>query len=106
MTEHLAGIGKAVDPDARAVVIPDQAGWRMPGRLMAPGNITLPPLPPRSPGLNPVENVWQIMRDNWLPNRVLESCDDIVDHCCKAWNKLVNQPSRIVSTGLREWAHR
>ena len=69
-------------------------------------NITLIPLPPKSPELNPVENIWQFMRDNWLSNRVFKSYDDILDHCCDAWNKLVDQPWRIMSIGLREWAHR
>jgi hypothetical protein len=32
------------------------------------------------------------MRDNWLSNRIFKSHDDIVDHCCFAWNKLVDQP--------------
>ena len=53
------------------------------------------------PELNPVENVWQFMRDNWLSNRVFASYDDIVDHCCDAWNKLVDQPWTIMSIGLR-----
>ena len=30
----------------------------------------------------------QFMRDNWLSNRIFTSHDDIVDHCCEAWNKL------------------
>ena len=51
------------------------------------------------------ENVWQFMRDNWLSNRVYSSYDDIVDHCCHAWNKLVDQPWRIMSIGLRQWTH-
>jgi hypothetical protein len=62
-------------------------------------------LPPRCPELNPVENVWQIMRDNWLSNRIYQSYDDIVEHCCFAWNRLVDQPCRILSIGLRKWAH-
>ena len=62
--------------------------------------------PPRSPELNPVENVWQFMRDNWLSNRVFTSYDDIVDHCCEAWNKLVDRPWTIMSIGMRDWAHR
>ena len=45
------------------------------------------------------------MRDNWLSNRVFRNGDDIVDHCCAAWNKLVEQPWRIMSIGLRDWAH-
>ena len=46
-------------------------------------------LPPKCPELNPVENVWQFLRDNWLSNRIFKSYDDLVDHCCVAWNKLV-----------------
>jgi hypothetical protein len=41
------------------------------------------------------------MRDNWLSNRIFKSYDDPVDHCCAAWNKLVDQPWRIMSIGLR-----
>ncbi len=67
MTAHLAEISGAVDPDAHAIVILDQAGWHMSGRLEVPDNITLLPLPPRAPELNPVENIWQFIRDNWLP---------------------------------------
>jgi hypothetical protein len=29
------------------------------------------------------------MRDNWLSNRVFTSANDIVNHCCRAWNQLV-----------------
>ena len=60
-----------------------------------PDNITLVPLPPKCPELNPVENVWQFMRDNWLSNRIFKSYDDILDHCCYAWNKLIDKPSKI-----------
>src|SRR5208282_798613 len=48
----------------------DQAGWHLSDKLDIPANITLMPLPPKSPELNPVENIWQYMRDNWLSNRV------------------------------------
>jgi transposase len=73
-------------------------------KLVVPANITLFFRPPRSPELNPVENVWQFMRDNWLSNRVFADYDDIVTHCCDAWNKLVNQPWKIISIGMRDWA--
>jgi len=45
------------------------------------------------------------MRDNWLSNRVFAGYDNIVDHCCYAWNKLADQPWLIMSIGLRDWAH-
>ena len=44
----------------------------------------MPPLPPKSPELNPVENIWPFMRDNSLSNRVFRSYDDIIEHCCYA----------------------
>ena len=44
-------------------------------------------------------------RDNWLSNRIFKSYEDILDHCCFAWNKLIDQPWRIMSIGLRDWAH-
>ena len=90
---------------AAALEALDQAGWHLAGALNVPGNITLLPLPPRSPELNPVENVWQFLRDNQLSNRVFTGYDDIVAHCCAAWNDLIEQPWRIRSIGRREWAH-
>jgi hypothetical protein len=67
---------------------------------------TIIPLPPKCPELNPVENNWQYMRENRLSNRVFKSYDDIVDHCCCAWNTLVDRPWKIMSIGLRQRAHR
>jgi hypothetical protein len=106
MTEHLREISTVIDPGCHAVLMLDQAGWHRSAQLDIPANITLLPLPPRAPELNPAENVWQFMRDNWLSNRVFASYDDIVDHCCHAWNKLVEQPWKIMSIGQRQWAHR
>lgn len=105
MSLHLAEIATAVAADAHAVVLLDQAGWHVAKDLVIPGNITLMPLPPRAPELNPVENVWQFLRDNWLSNRIFQSYDDILDHCCAAWNTLIDQPCKIISIGLRDWAH-
>ena len=106
MQAHLAEISAAIDPGAHGVVIVDQAGWHMSSKLNVPDNITLLPLPPRSPELNPVENIWQFLRDNWLSNRIFKSYDEIVALCCDAWNKLIDRPWKIMSIGMRDWAHR
>lgn len=105
MNLHLAEIVTAIAPGAHAVLLVDQAGWHLSARLTVPSNITIVPLPPKCPELNPVENVWQFMRDNWLSNRIFASGEDLVGHCCDAWNKLIDQPWRIMSLGLRDWAH-
>ena len=106
MNLHLAEIAMRVAPDRHAVLLLDQAGWHLSHRLVVPTNITLMPLPPKCPELNPVENLWQFMRDNWLSNRVFTSYENLLDHCCYARNTLINQPWRIMSIGLRDWAHR
>lgn len=106
MNLHLAEIARNIAPGAYAVVLLDQAGWHMTDKLNVPPNVTIMPLPAKCPELNPQENVWQFLRDNRLSNRVFKSYDDIVDHCCDAWNSLVEQPWRIMSIGLREWAYR
>jgi hypothetical protein len=102
---HLAEISVEVAPRRHAVLLLDQAGWYMSARLKVPTNITLMALRPKCPELNPAENVRQFMRDNWMSNRIFNSFEDILDHCCFAWNKLINQLWRIMFIGLRDWAH-
>ena len=106
MALHLEEVSLAVAPGHHAVLMLDQAGWHLSPKLKVPDNITLLPLPSKSPELNPVETIWQYMRDNWLSNRVFTSYPDILDHCCDAWNKLLEQPWTIMSIGLRQWAYR
>ena len=106
MTLHLAEISRLVAPGAHAVVTLDGAGWHQTGgKLRVPDNVSLLLLlPPYSPELNPVENVWQFLRQNQLSNRVFDSYDAIVDACCTAWNVLIDHPARITSIATRDWA--
>ena len=61
MARHLE-----VAPGAHAILLLDQAGWHVSKKLPIPDNITLLPFPSKSPELNPIENIWQFMPDNWL----------------------------------------
>ena len=106
MDLHLAAISAKVAPGRHAALLLDQAGWHTSDRLSVPTNITIVPLPAKCPELNPQENVWEFMRDNWLSNRVFSCYDNILDHCADAWNKLEAQPWRIMTLGLRDWIHR
>jgi hypothetical protein len=103
MQLHLDAIATCVAPRAHAIIILDQAGWHGAKCLRVPSNISLLPLPPRSPELNAQENVWQFMRQNWLSNRIFTGFDNIVDLCCDAWNRLTNQPWKIMSIAHRQW---
>jgi putative transposase len=105
MTEHLAEIATQVTPGAHAVLICDRAGWHQSGgKLRVPDNITLLPLPAYCPELNPMENVWQYLRENKLCARVWDSYEAIVDACRRAWRFLIDDPDRIQSIGKRKWA--
>ena len=104
MALYLEKIAQAVAPGTQAVLLLDQAGWHTTKKLAVPANITLL-LPARAPELNPAENLWQFVRDNCLGSRVFKSYADIQDHCCDAWNTLIDRPWRIMSIGLRAWAH-
>ena len=105
MQLHLREISRHVAKGAHAVLLLDRAGWHTTGKLDMPKNITPILLPSRAPELNPVENVWQYLRANWLSNRVFDNYDAIVEAACGAWQKLLDQPNTITQIGMREWAH-
>ncbi|GBR52392.1 hypothetical protein GCM10007872_27310 [Gluconobacter sphaericus NBRC 12467] len=106
MQLHLTEISRTVESGSHALLIVDQAAWHISQKLDVPCNITILPLYPRAPELNPMENLWQFLRNTWLSNRILKTYDDIVDIACRAWNQFVEQPWHIMSIGLRDWAHR
>ena len=105
MQLHLDEISRHVEKGAHAVLLLDRAGWRTTAKLAIPKNITPILLPSRAPELNPVENVWQYLRQNWLSNRVFENYDAIIDAACDAWRKLTTQPETSTSIGMRDCAH-
>ncbi len=102
---HLDEISCCVARGAHAVLLLDRAGWHTTDKLNVPKNITLIFLPSRAPELNPVENIWQYLRANWLSNRVFETYDEIIEAASDAWRKLTAAPDVIKSIGLRQWAH-
>ena len=104
MNLHLQEISRAVAKDAHAVLVLDGAGWHISPELEVPDNITLLPLPPYAPELNPAENVWEYLRANKLAIRVYENYAAIVEACCEAWNDLVAMPARLASITRRDWA--
>ena len=104
MNAHLAEISRTVAPGAHAVLVLDGAGWRGSTALTVPDNLSLLTLPPYSPELNPVENVWAYLRANKRAITVFNTYEEIVDACCNAWNFFANNPVAITSITSRTWA--
>ncbi len=105
MNLHLGEVSTQVTAGAQALLVCDGAGWHQRGRqLVVPDNIAMLTLPAYSPELNPMENVWDYLRQNKLCSRVWDSYEDIVEACKQAWHFLIDDPDRIRSLGQRSWA--
>src|SRR3954453_19624643 len=97
MDEHLAEISRHVSVGAIALLVLDGVGWHSSPQLKLPDNIVLLALPLYAPELNPVENIWEFLRANFLSHRVWDTYEAILDACQNAWNKLIEMPERIAS---------
>lgn len=104
MEAHLRMISEQVEPGKIAIIILDRASWHKSKKLNCFSNIRLLPLPAASPELNPVEQLWQHLRDRFLANRVFKNATEIVDACCDAWNAFIGVPDAISSLCTRNWA--
>ena len=104
MNAHPAAIGAAVAPGSIGVVALDGAGWHRGHKLALPDNIVLPTLPPYSPELNPMQTVFQYLKNNRLANRVFANVAAVDEACREAWEWFAAAPNRIASIMRREWA--
>ena len=103
MSEFLEQVGQR-HPGDFIVMVVDGASSHRGKDLIVPENIRLLTLPPYSPELNPMENVWDYLRQNKLCAQVWDTYDDILEACKIAWNFLIDDPDRIQSLGTRDWA--
>jgi transposase len=79
-----------------AVLIMDQAGWHKSKQMKLPENITVLLLPPYSPELNPVENLWHYLRSHFLANRAYRDYDHLLDAGTQAYRSLTKEIIRSV----------
>lgn len=101
MRQHLAQIAQRTKPGRYAVVVMDGAGWHTADEFT---NLSIIKLPPYSPELNPIEQVWAWLRLHYLANRRFQGYEDIVNACSDAWNNFISDTKRVMSLCLRDWA--
>ena len=104
MEYHLQDISTSVEIGHHALIVVDGAAWHLTDKLQIPSNISLLALPPYSPELNPVEQIWQQLRKSHFSNRSFEGYDEIVNVCCQAWNSFIKMPDLIQNLCHRSWA--
>jgi transposase len=82
--------------DEHIVLIMDGAGWHKSKALRLPDGITVLLLPPYSPELNPVENLWHYLRSHYLGNRAYQNYDELLDAGTDAYRRLTPDVIRSV----------
>jgi putative transposase len=103
MSVLLKPLGESLGSGVHAVLALDQAGWHGAKALKVPSTITLVPLPSCSPQLNPVERVWEYVRERFLSHRLHRDDDAVLEAACRAWNRLVADPGRLQSLCAYPW---
>ena len=103
MQTFLDEFSKTIGSDEHVALFIDQAGWHCANDLKVPDTITFVPLPPYSPELNPVERIWEYLKERYLSHRLLNDYDAIVEAACKAWNRLAADPGQLSSLTWLPW---
>jgi transposase len=104
MAEHLTLISRAKEAGRHALVIADGASWHNNTALESIDNVSIMKLPPYSPELNPIEQVWQWLRQNELANQAFSGYEEIVQKVSDAWNIFREDLTRVKSICTRDWA--
>jgi transposase len=105
VNQFLAQFAQELTPGVHAVLIWDQAGFHTANALQIPANVTVIELPPYSPELNPVENLWHYLRSHYWSNRDYESYADLMDAATDAWRKAALNPEIIKTVCHAPYLH-
>ena len=88
----LRQFSQTLSTDEHAVMIWDGAGFHTSKKLEVPGNITLVKLPPYSPQLNPMENLWHYLKSHFWSNRAYDNYEALEQAAVEAWQTAVLSP--------------
>lgn len=105
MRKHLQQISQRTRPGRFALVIMDGAGWHTEDTSSEFENLAIMKIPPYSPELNPIEQVWQWIRQHSLANRCFKNYEEIVDACTNAWNHFIDDAKRVTKLCRRQWTN-
>ena len=90
-------------PDEQILMILDKAAWHTAKTLEIPDNMELFPLLPHSPELNPVENIWDEVREKGFKNEVFSSLKLVEDRLCDTLRSLEDAAVRVKSITGWNW---
>ena len=88
-------------PDDTILLACDRASWHTSGKLNIPSNIHLFFLPPATPEMNPIEQIWKEIRKIGFRNEIFKTLDKVIDRLCDTICGLTNES--IKSIAGRDW---
>ena len=91
----------AAYPDDTILLVADGAAWHKSKALNIPANIKILPLPPYTPEMNPIEQIWTWLRRHGFKNEVFSTLEKVVDTLCKTIRSLTK--STVKSITARDW---
>jgi len=95
MNAFLEQFARELPADVHAVMVLDQAGWHVAKALAVPPNVTLIHLPPKSPELNPAENLWHYLRSHFWSNRLYKTWEDLKAAAIDGWRRVCLSPEKL-----------
>lgn len=88
-------------PDDRIILVCDGASWHRAKDLAIPSNIKIIFLPPATPEMNPIEQIWKEIRKRGFKNEIFHTLDKVVDRLCDVICSL--NAETIKSITGRDW---
>lgn len=95
MNAFLEQFSQELPADVHAVMVLDRAGWHTGKGVVVPANVSLIYLPPKSPELNPAENLWHYLRSHFWSNRLYKTWQDLKDAAIDGWRRICLIPEKI-----------
>ena len=90
-------------PEDFILMVLDGAGWHRASTLVIPEKMRLLPLPPYSPQLNPMEHIWDEVREKWFANEVFDGLDGVEDRLEESLVYLEQNKSLVASVTGFDW---
>ena len=100
MNMFLEGLSKEFPNDMILLAL-DRASWHTTNKLIIPDNIELFFLPPKTPEMNPKEQVWKVLRNRGFKNEAFSTLNKVVDRLCESIISLTKDD--VMSITGRNW---
>ena len=80
------------------LLVCDGASWHKSVNLIIPENINMTHIPPYTPEMNPIEQIWKQLRSMGFKNEVFKTLNDVVDRLCHTINSLTIEQTKVLLT--------